>query len=79
MTHRKIYHVTMKEDGTWQGKIEKGERASIKGETKTKVLKDTIELAKRQGNASVIIHKTDGIIQEERTYPKKSDPFPPKG
>lgn len=78
MTTRKTYHVTKTDDG-WQGKLEGGKRASIKGETKEDVVKKTIEIAKNQENSSVIIHKTDGKIQEERTYPKKSDPFPPEG
>lgn len=78
MTKRKIYHVTKTDDG-WQGKLEGGQRASVKGETKAEVLKQTIELAKNQESSSVKIHKTDGKIQEERTYPKSTDPFPPEG
>lgn len=78
MTKRKVYHVTKTDDG-WQGKLEDGQRASVKGEIKADVLKKTIELAKNQENSSVKIHKTDGTIQEERTYPKSSDPFPPEG
>jgi hypothetical protein len=38
-----------------------------------------IEIAKNRGDSSVVIHKQDGEIQEERTYPKSSDPFPPEG
>jgi len=78
MTKRKTYHVTKTDDG-WQGKLEGGQRASVTGSTKEEVLKKTIEIAKNQENSSVKIHKSDGKIQEERTYPKKSDPFPPKG
>ncbi len=78
MKPRKTYHVT-KTDNGWQGKKEEGKRASITGETKEEVTKKTIELAKSQGNTSVIIHKTDGRFQEERTYPRSSDPFPPEG
>lgn len=44
-----------------------------------KSFKKTIEIAKRQPESSIRIHKTDGKIQEERTYPKKSDPYPPRG
>jgi len=76
--NRTTYHVTKSDDG-WQGKKEGGERASVKGNTKEEVLKKTIEIAKNQGDASVVVHKQDGKIQEERTYPKGSDPFPPKG
>jgi len=78
MNNRKTYHVTKTNDG-WQGKLEGGQRASIIGGTKADVVKKTIELAKNQENSSVRIHKTDGKIQEERTYPKKTDPFPPEG
>lgn len=78
MTERKNYHVTKTDDG-WQGKLEGGKKASVKGETKAEVVKKTVEIAKNQENSSVKIHKADGKIQEERTYPKKSDPFPPEG
>ncbi len=78
MAKRKVYHVTKTDDG-WQGKLERGQRASIKGPTKDEVVKKTIDLAKKQESSSVKIHKSDGKIQEERTYPKKSDPYPPEG
>ena len=78
MSPRKTYHVTKTDEG-WQGKLENGQRASVTGDTKAEVLNKTIEIAKNQTNSSVIIHKSDGKIQEERTYPKKSDPFPPEG
>jgi hypothetical protein len=78
MATRKTYHVTKTDDG-WQGKAEGGKRASTTGDTKEEVVKKTIEIAKKQESSSVKIHKSDGEIQEERTYPKKSDPHPPKG
>ncbi len=78
MSKRERYHVTKTEDG-WKGKKEGGERASATGKTKKEVLKKTTDIAKKKGNSSVVIHKSDGKIQEERTYPKKSDPYPPKG
>ncbi len=78
MSSRKNYHVTKTEVG-WQGKAEGGERASAKGSTKAEVVGRMAEIAKNNGNASVKIHKADGKFQEERTYPRKSDPFPPKG
>ena len=74
----KNYHVT-KTDNGWQGKKEGAQRASITGPTKEEVVKRTIEIAKNQGEASVKIHTVDGKFQEERTYPKSSDPYPPKG
>jgi hypothetical protein len=75
---RTTYHVTKTDDG-WEGKKEGSERASVTGNTKEEVVKKTIELAKKQEDSSVVIHKQDGKIQEERTYPKSSDPFPPEG
>lgn len=75
---RKNYHVT-KTDNGWQGKLEKGQRASVTGTTKSKLVQKVIEIAKKQESASVKIHKMNGKIQEERTYPRKSDPYPPKG
>ncbi len=78
MAKRKTYHVSKTDDG-WEGRIEKGKRASVKGKTKKEVVKKTIELAKKQGNSSVVIHRRDGKIQEERTFPKVTDPYPPKG
>ena len=74
----KKYHITKTEDG-WQGKAQGGQRASKVGATKKKVLDDMREMAKRQGNVSLIIHKEDGTIQEERTYPRSSDPRSSKG
>lgn len=73
---RKVYHVTKTPDG-WQAKVEGNERASFTAPTKAEILKTTTESAKSQGNTSVVIHKKDGRIQEERTY--GNDPYPPKG
>lgn len=72
------YHVTKTEDG-WQGKKEGAERASVTGRTKQEVLEKIINIAKNKDSASVYIHGVNGKIQEERTYPKKKDPFPPQG
>lgn len=75
----KTYHVTKTEDG-WQGKAENGKRASATGATKEEVIKRTIEIAKNQPEPiSVRIHKADGKIQEERTYPGSADPSASKG
>lgn len=78
MSKRKTYHVTKTKDG-WKGKAEGAKRASVTGTTKKEVIKKTTNIAKNQGNSSVKIHKKDGKFQEERTYPKGSDPHPPKG
>jgi hypothetical protein len=78
MNKKKTYHVT-KTDNGWQGKLVDGQIASVIGRTKKEVINKTVEIAKKQDNTSVKIHNSDGKIQEERTYPRKSDPFPPKG
>ena len=75
---RTKYHITKTKEG-WHSKKEGAQRASDTGSTKEEVVKKAIERAKKQGDSSVIIHKQDGKIQEERTYPKSSDPFPPEG
>ncbi len=75
MTKTKI-HVTSTDKG-WQSKTSGAQRANATGPIKGEVIKRAIEIAKNNGNASVIIHKADGTIQEERTFGK--DPFPPKG
>lgn len=72
------YHVTKTEDG-WQGKKEGAKKASITGKTKEEVRQKTINIAKNKGNSSVKIHKSDGTFQEERTYPRSSDPSRTKG
>tara|TARA_B100001115_G_C15846864_1_gene427241 strand:- start:3411 stop:3647 length:237 start_codon:yes stop_codon:yes gene_type:complete len=78
MSSRKNYHITKTKDG-WQGKAEGGKRASTIGSTKKEVVGRMVEIAKNNGNASVKIHKVNGKFQEERTYPRNSDPYPPKG
>lgn len=71
---KKNYHVTKTEKG-WQGKLEKGERASVVGTTKKEVIQRTIEIAKRQANSSVKIHikwmvnfKRKGLIHENQIH-----------
>lgn len=78
MVMKNKYHVTKTEDG-WQGKKEGAVRASVVGNTKKEVLNKTVNIAKNKNYSSVYIHGIDGKIQEERTYPKSKDPFPPKG
>lgn len=38
-----------------------------------------LKIVARCGVASVYFHRKDGEITEERTYPRSSDPHPPKG
>lgn len=71
--------MTKHPDGGWQGKKEGADRASFKANTKAEAMQGTIQIAKNQGESQVIVHKENGQFQEERTYPRSSDPHPPKG
>lgn len=71
------YHITTTSDG-WELKKEGAARASKTAATKAEI----VEVASGflQGRtASLKIHKEDGTIQEERTYPRSADPSRSKG
>ncbi|MGI4840291.1 MAG: DUF2188 domain-containing protein [Janthinobacterium lividum] len=71
------YHITTTTDG-WELKKQGATRASKTATTKAEI----VELASEflQGKtASLKIHKEDGTIQEERTYPRSADPARSKG
>lgn len=78
----KTYHLT-KTDKGWQVKAQGGERATLTGNTKEEALqkfREQIGLnATLKRPISLRIHKTDGKIQEERTYPRAADPKKSKG
>ena len=65
--HRKIYHVTKKDD-CWQGKLEGASRASVTAPTKEEAVEKTRELAKAAPLGQVKIHKENGVLQTEYTY-----------
>lgn len=76
---RKTYHITQKNDGSWQGKLPQATRASVTGETKAAVLKETVALARSQPLSQVVIHKSQkhwSQIQSERTYGKDPERYP---
>jgi hypothetical protein len=55
-------------------------KAVSRGPIKAEAIKRTARAAKREAEpVSVKIHKTDGSIQEERTYLRKADPRRSKG
>ena len=74
MMTRKVYHVTTNGNNGWKSMMENAGSASVTGLNKQDVVNRTIEMAKHHTMCSVIIHKQDGTIQEERTYPRSSDP-----
>lgn len=71
---RKVFTVGTDPKGGWRGEARGSTRAVAKGENKAEVVKRTIEVAKKQPKAQVRIKGKNGRIQEERTYPRSSDP-----
>lgn len=73
------YHL-VNNDGDWKLKKENANKASINFEGLNKedaIRKSAAYLA--NSGSSLKIHKLDGTIQEERTYPKSADPRKSKG
>lgn len=66
------YDITHKND-KWKFKKQGAERAIKTGETKEEMI-DYMRDYMTDKVGSVKIHKKDGTIQEERTYPRKADP-----
>lgn len=71
------FHITPTENG-WALKKQGAERASKTAATKAEIVKLASELLEGK-TASLKIHKEDGSIQEERTYPRSADPRKTKG
>jgi hypothetical protein len=71
------YHINPAGDG-WELKKEGATRASKTASTKEEILQ--LATAFLDGKiASLKIHKADGVLQEERTYPRSADPAKSKG
>lgn len=69
----------VKQGDQWVAKDKSGEVAA-RAATKEQAVKNTAKVAKADPSAvTVKIHKTDGRIQEERTYPSSADPRQSKG
>jgi hypothetical protein len=71
---RRVYTVETDPKGGWRSKAKGSTRAVAKGDNKAEVVKRTIEVAKKQPKAQVRIKGKNGRIQNERTYPRSSDP-----
>lgn len=71
------YHVSPTADG-WELKKAGAERASKRSSTKQELMASLSEFFQGK-TASVKIHKADGTIEEERTYPRSDDPRRSKG
>ncbi|WP_411959572.1 DUF2188 domain-containing protein [Pseudomonas sp. s4] len=66
------YHVSPTADG-WELKKAGAERASKRSSTKQELVAALSDFFQGK-TASVKIHKADGTIEEERTYPRSADP-----
>lgn len=71
------YHVNPTGEG-WELKRTGADRASKRSNTKQELVSSLSEFFEGK-TASVKIHKADGTIEEERTYPRTSDPKRTKG
>ena len=71
------YHIT-KTDKGWALTKQGAERASKTAATKPEIIKLATEFLDGK-TASLKIHKEDGTIQEERTYPRSADPTKTNG
>ncbi|KIY41198.1 hypothetical protein TZ03_08400 [Pseudomonas sp. 10-1B] len=71
------YHLSPTSEG-WELKKAGAERASKRAATKQELLSSLREFFDGK-TASVKIHKADGTLEEERTYPRSADPRRTKG
>lgn len=71
------YHVT-KSDNGWELKKEGATSFSKTAETKAEIIAIASEFLDGK-TASLKIHKEDGTVQEERTYPRSADPVKSEG
>ncbi len=79
MARRKVYSVQKRSSKSgWKVK-KKGGKVVAKTDTKAKAVKTATATASKDKRSSVVIHKADGKVQEERTYPRGSDPRKSKG
>lgn len=71
------YHLSPTDEG-WELKKVGAERASKRAATKQELVSSLADFFNGK-TASVKIHKADGSIEEERTYPRTADPRRSKG
>ena len=71
------YHIT-KNDKGWALTRQGAERTSKTAATKAEITQLASEFLSDK-TASLKIHKEDGTIQEERTFPRSADPTKSKG
>lgn len=71
------YHLTKKND-EWRLEKQGSNRAVAKASTKAEAMQQSMEYMNKKGG-SMRVHKENGRIQEERTYPRSKDPRSSKG
>ncbi|HDS1799020.1 TPA: DUF2188 domain-containing protein [Pseudomonas putida] len=71
------YHLSPTSDG-WELKKAGAERAFRRAATKQELVSTLADFFDGK-TASVKIHKADGTLEEERTYPRSTDPRSSKG
>jgi len=71
------FHLT-KKGNEWKLEKANSNRAVVKADTKAEAVQKMREYMQTH-EGSVRIHKEDGKIQEERTYPRSKDPRRSKG
>jgi len=71
------YHIK-KAEKSWELVKEGAQRASKTADTKAHIVEIAGEFLQGK-TASLKIHKEDGTIQEERTFPRAADPRKSKG
>jgi hypothetical protein len=71
------YHIK-KAEKSWELVKEGAQRASKTADTKAQMIDIAGEFLQGK-TASLKIHKEDGTIQEERTFPRAADPRKSKG
>lgn len=77
MPKRKTFTVS-KSGAGWKAS-ESGGNVVASGKRKSDVVRDAARIARQQPSASLRIQGRDGRIQDERTYPRSSDPRRSKG
>ena len=79
MAKRKVYSVEKRSSKPgWKVK-QQGGKTVAKSKTKAAAVKNATQVARKDKRASVVIRKTNGRIQEERTYPRGADARKSKG
>ena len=79
MAKRKVYSVERRSSKPgWKVK-QQGGKVVTKTTKKTDAVRSAAKIASKDKQASVVIRKASGRIQEERTYPRGSDPRKSRG